>query len=79
MINSIPKFDGADYVERSRSFDGILQISWPFLSTIVSGLEKPEPLLRNREEDPIESSGYDTGDVDEGEPSNVDDIKTWDS
>ena len=51
----------------------------PFLSTIVSGLEKPEPLLRNREEDPIESSDCDKGNVDEGEPSNVDDIKTWDS
>ena len=52
MINSVPKFDGTDYVEWSRSFNDILQISWPFLSKIVSRLKKP---------------------------SNVDDIKAWDS
>ena len=28
MINSIPKFDGTDYAEWSRSFNDILQISW---------------------------------------------------
>ena len=40
MINSIPKFDGTDYVKWSRSFNDILQKSWPFLSNIVSGLKK---------------------------------------
>ena len=35
MINSILKFDGTDYVEWSRSFNNILEISWPFLSKIV--------------------------------------------
>ena len=80
MINSIPKLDGTDYVEWSRSFNDILQISWPFLSKIDSGLEKPEPILRrSREEDPIEGSDYDTGNIDEREPSNVDDINAWDS
>ena len=38
MMNLIPKFDGTDYVEWSRSLNDILQISWPFLSKIV--LEK---------------------------------------
>ena len=40
MINSIPKFDGTDYVEWSRSSHDILKIPWPFLSKIVSGMEK---------------------------------------
>ena len=39
MINSIPKFDGTDYVERPRSFNDIMQISWHFVSKIVSRLE----------------------------------------
>ena len=80
MINSIPKFDGTDYVEWSRSFNDILQIFWPFLSKIVSGPENPEPILRrSREEDPIEGSDYETGYIDEREPSNVDDFNAWDS
>ena len=61
MINWIPKFDGTDYVEWSRSFNDILQISWPFLSKIVSGLKKPEPTPRSREEDTIEGSDDETG------------------
>ena len=67
-----------DYVEGSRSFNHILQISWPFLlSKIVSWLEKPEPILRSKEEDSNEGSHNET--VAEREPSNVDDIKAWDS
>ena len=46
---------------------------------IVSGLKKPEPILRSRKQDPIGGSDYDTGNIDECEPSNVDDIKAWDS
>ena len=46
MINLVLKFDGIDYVQWSRSLNDILQISWPFLSNIVSGLEKPEPILK---------------------------------
>ena len=80
MINSIPKFDGTDFVEWSRSFNDILQISWPFLSKIVSGFKKPEPILRrSREEDPIEGSDEETGHIDEREPSNIDDMNAWDS
>ena len=81
MINSIPKFDGVDYyVEWSRSFTDILQTSWCFLSKIVSGLEKLEPnILRSREKNLIGSSDYDTGNIDEREPSNVDGTKAWGS
>ena len=43
---------------------------------MVSGLEKPETILRNREKDPIKGSDNDTGNnIDEREPSNVDNIK----
>ena len=80
MINSIPKFDGTDFVEWSRSFNDILQISWPFLGKIVSGLNKTEPILRtSREEDPIDGSDDETGYIDERKPSNIDDINAWDS
>ena len=80
MINSIPKFDGTDFVEWSRSFNDILQISWPSLSKTVSGLKKLEPILRrSREEDPIEGSDDETGHIDEREPSIIDDINAWDS
>ena len=61
MINSVSKFDGTDYVEWSRSFDDIMQISWPFLCKIVSGLEKPEPILRSTAEDP--TGGRDNDDT----------------
>ena len=46
---------------------------------MVFGVEKSEPITRSREEDPIEGSDYDTGNIDEREPSNVDDIKAWDA
>ena len=64
-------------MEWSRLFNDILQISWPFLSEIVSGLEKHEPTLRSREEDPIEGSDDDTGYIDGRELSNVDDTEAW--
>ena len=76
MINPILKFDGPDYVEWLRSFNDILKISWPFLSKIVPRLEKPEPILRSREEDPNDNSDDGIGCIDEREPSNVDGIKT---
>ena len=75
MIKSIPKFYGTDHVEWSRSFYDILQIPWIFLSKIVSGLEKPEPILRSRGNILFEGSDNDTNTIDEREPSNVDDIK----
>ena len=79
MIHSIPNFGGTDYVEKSRYFNDILQISWPFLSKIVSGLEKTKPISKSREEDIIKGSDDETGYIDEREPSNVDDIKALDS
>ena len=88
MIYSIPKFDESNFVEWTRPFNDILQISCPFLSKIVSVFEKSEPILfeksepflRSREsKNPIESSDNDTGYTDELKPSNVDDIKAWDS
>ena len=67
-------------MEWSRSFNDILQISCSFLSKIVSGLKKTEPILRrSREKDPVEGGDYETGYIDEREPSNVDDIDAWDS
>ena len=75
IINSIPNFDGTDYVEWFRSFNDILQISWPFLSKIVSGLEKPKPISKSGEEGTIDGSDEETGYIDEREPSNVDDIR----
>ena len=64
-------------MEWSRSFNDTLQISSPFLSETVSGLEKTERILRSREEDPIERSDGGTSNIDEREPFNVDDIKAW--
>ena len=40
------KFDGSNFVEQTRYFNDILQITWPFLRKVVSELERPEP---NRE------------------------------
>ena len=80
MINSIPKFDGSDFVEWSRPFNDILQISWPFLGKTVSGLKKSEPILRrSREEDPIEGRHGETGYNDERKASNIYDINAWNS
>ena len=59
-------------MEGTRSFNDILKKSSTFL---VCGLKKPEPILRNREEDPIEGRDNYKGHIDEREPSNVDDIK----
>ena len=41
--------------------------------------EKTEPILRSRNDGPIEGSDNDTGNVDELEHSNIDNIKAWDS
>ena len=37
MIKNIPTIDGRNYVEWTKSFNNILQITWPFPSKIVSG------------------------------------------
>ena len=58
-------------MEWCRSINDILQISWPFLSKIVSGLKKTKPIPRSRDEDTIGGSDDETGYIDEREPSNV--------
>ena len=50
MIKMIPTLDGRNYAEWTRSFDDILQITWPFLSKIVSELRRPEPIPRESRE-----------------------------
>ena len=50
MIKMILTFDGRNYVEWTRSFNDILQMTWPFLSKIVPGLERPEQILREGRE-----------------------------
>ena len=75
-----------------RSFNNIVQVCWPFLSKISYGLEKPELIPRggstgvgnpseidDNDTNPSECSGNDTGNIGAHEPSNVDDIRAWDS
>ena len=91
MIKMIFTFDGRNYVEWTRSFNDILQITWPFLSKTVSGLERPKPIPREnigREENasdiddnysnPSEVSAVGSRNSDE-EPRNNDDIEAWDT
>ena len=63
----------------TRSLDDVLQISCIFLSKIVSGLKRTEPILRRKKlEEPIESNDNDTDNVDERKPFNAN-ISAWDS
>ena len=66
-------------VEWSRLSDDILQMYWPFLYKIVSGPKNNKPIVRIRKEDSIEGSDDDMGCIGGREPSNVDDIKAWNS
>ena len=92
MIKTIPTFDGGrNYVEWTRSLNDILQITWPFLSKIVSGLERPKPIPRENiggEENAsdIEDNDSNSSEVSaagsrnsDGEPSNRDDIEACDT
>ena len=93
MIKIMSTFDGRNYVEWTRSFNDILQITWPFLSKIVCGLERPEPILReNRRREgeenasDIDDSDSNSSDVSAGgsrnsdeEPSSSDGIEAWDT
>ena len=49
MFTTIPKFDGGNFVEWTRYFNDILQITWPFLRKIASELERPEPIREKTE------------------------------
>ena len=50
LIKTIPKLDGSNFLEWTRLFNDILQVTWPFLSTNVSELEIPEPIHRDIDE-----------------------------
>ena len=91
MIKIISKFDGENFVERTRPLNDILQKAWSFLSKMINGLERPEPILSgSREEEvntsdlydndcnPSDVSGHDSGSINE-ESQNSDDVKTWGS
>ena len=61
-ITTIPKFNGSNYVEWTRSFNNILKIPWPFLSKIVSGLKIAESILRENKEEGKNTSNFDDND-----------------
>ena len=75
----------------TRSFNDILQITWPFLSKIVSGLKRPEPVPRENRGGEENSSGVDDNDSNpsevsavgsrnsDEEPSISNDIEAWDT
>ena len=87
IIKRIPKFEGENFVERTRSLNSILQVARPFLSNIISGLEIPSPILRESREGKLSTSdddndssssddviGYDSGNLNE-RPQDSDGIK----
>ena len=92
MIKMIPTFEGRNCLEWTRSFNDILQTTWPFLSKIVSGLKRPEPISReniggeetardiddNDYSNPSEVSAVGSPNSDE-QPSNSDNIEAWDT
>ena len=59
MTETIPRFDGSNLVEWARSFNDVLQITWPFPRKIVSGLERPEPISREYREGEKNTSNFD--------------------
>ena len=91
IIKTIPKFDGENFFECTRSLIEILHIAWPFLSKIIYRLERPEPILSGSREgegntsdldyndsNPSGASVHDSGSLNE-EPQNSDDIEAWNS
>ena len=87
IIKMIPRFDGENFIELTRSLNDMLAIVWPFLSKIIYRLERLEPILSGSREgegntsdvDDNDSnssnvSGHDSGSLNE-EPQNSDDIK----
>ena len=91
IIKTIPKFDGENFVELTRSLNDMLQIAWSFLSNIIYGLQITQPILSEGREgkentcdfddndsNPSDVSGQDAGNLNE-ELQNNDDIKALDS
>ena len=87
MFKKIPRFDGENFVDWTRSLKDILQIAWYFLSKIEPRLGRSEPIfVGNREGERKTSDLYDnnssSSDVSghgsgkpNGESQNSDDIK----
>ena len=67
MIKMIPTFDRSDFVEWTRSFNDILQISWPFLSKIVH--ERPKPISGEIREGEENNSDFNYNDSSSNEVS----------
>ena len=76
MIKMLPTYDGRYYVEWTRSFNDILQITWPFLSKIVSGLVRPEPIPSENKGGEENASDADDND---SNPSEVSDVESRNS
>ena len=51
------------------SFNDVLQISWIFLSKMISELERPEPVFRGSREGMENTSGFDDDDSNPGKVS----------
>ena len=92
MIKMIPTCEGRNCVEWTRSFNDILQTTSPFLSKIVSGLKRPEPISRENiggEETASDINDNDYSNLSEvsavgspnsnEQPSNSDNIEAWDT
>ena len=69
MIKMIPKFDGENFVEWTRSFSYVLQISWHFLIKIIYGLKRPEPINRGSREGEESICAFDCNDYNPSEVS----------
>ena len=91
MIKMIPTLDGRNYGEWTRFFNDILQMTWSFLSKLVSRLERPEPIPRensggegnasdadDNDSNPSEVNADGSRNSDE-EPSSNGDIEAWDT
>ena len=62
MIKTIFKFDSSNFVQWTRSFSSILQITWLFLSKIVSGLDKLKSIPRESREEKKNIADFDDND-----------------
>ena len=78
IIKAIPKFDGENFIEWTRSLNGTLKITWPFRSNILYGLERQEPVLsgsregegnisvlNDKDSNSSDVSGHDSGSLNE--------------
>ena len=57
MINRVYKFDWYSFIEWTMSLNGILQV-WPFLSKIICGLKRSEPIPKESREGEENTSDF---------------------